>query len=485
MKTITLILAGLFLILTLKAEITEVKVSSKVENVTVFPGTAQVYRNGKFNIGAGISELIFEGISPGINSKSIQVKGIGDFIILDVQYRIKQPEPVLPSEVIIPPKVVKDIRLLEDSLAFIGFDLDGIINRRDVLSTEKNLLTKNKLVQGNSDTIPEIKEALDYLREQMNDINKELLRLAREEYRVNREKTRMETRLAELRAYNSVTSPPEIKKSSHQVVVSVQAEAATSGKMEISYIVSSAGWTPSYDIRVNGLDKPVQLVHKASVYQNSGEDWDNVSLRLSTVDPNQSKERPALSVLYLNYYVQQVVRAGSQMSRDLNRRPEIAEYELSRGDLAASTGAPAQYAYDFTSTVQTMTNVEYDIPLPYTIPSDGKSHVVAVGNHKLDAEYQHYIIPRLDRQAYLVARITDWEELNLLAANANIYYEGTYVGETYIDPGIMADTLELALGKDRGIIAERKKLPDTDVNQLIGGNRIKTVSYELKIKNTK
>jgi len=132
-----------------------------------------------------------------------------------------------------------------------------------------------------------------------------------------------------------------------------------------------------------------------------------------------------------------------------------------------------------------MTNVEYDINLPYTIPSDGENHKVAVQNYELETDYYHYLLPRIDKQAYLVAKITDWGKLDLLPANANIYFEGTYVGETAINPSILQDTMEIALGKDRGIIIERVKDKDNVRNELIGSNIKKTIQYNIKLKNSK
>ncbi|MFH2094050.1 MAG: DUF4139 domain-containing protein, partial [Bacteroidota bacterium] len=146
---------------------------------------------------------------------------------------------------------------------------------------------------------------------------------------------------------------------------------------------------------------------------------------------------------------------------------------------------PATSSAQYAQVNQTMTNVEYEIDLPYNIPSDGLPHMVAVQDKELKAEYFHYLVPRLDKEAYLIARVTEWSTLDLLPASANIYFEGTYVGETSINTGIMSDTLELALGKDRGVIIERKKLTDENRNELIGSNVVKTVSYELKIKNNK
>jgi len=463
--------------------------NSTVKNVTVFLNSAQVNRSANFSLDAGTTDLIFEGISPFINSKSIQVKGTGKITIIDVKYRILQPEIELPTFTTLPPKIINDIKLLEDSLNDLSFDIDDILNKKEVLNLEKNVLLQNKFMKGSVDTIPELKDAMSYLRKQLNDINAELNKLKRIEFKLNSNKSEMQQRLNTLKAYNNQKNPEKSKDVKHQVVVTVSVDEPVQGKLNINYMVTNAGWNPEYDIRAEGTDKPVTLVYKANVYQNSGEKWENVKLKLSTINPNQSYAKPNLGVLYLNYLYNTVVLAQSrrEQMKEGNyagcvSQPAYLDDELEKNKMK---DVMANYSSDYTQAQQTMTNVEYDINLSYTIPSDGQYHKVAVQNYELATDYYHYLLPRIDKQAYLVAKITDWGKLDLLAANANIYFEGTYVGETSINPSILQDTMEISLGKDRGIIVERVKDKDNVRNELIGSNVKKTIQYNIKLKNNK
>jgi len=279
----------------------EKTLTSTVKNVTVFLNSAQVNRTANFSIETGITDLIFEGISPFINDKSMQVNGIGNITIIDVKYRIKQPEVKLFVVNTLPPKIVNDIKLLEDSLNNLAFDLEDITNKKEVLNLEKKVLLLNKFMQGTVDTIPELKDAMAYLRKQLNDINAELNKIKRDEFRLSSNKNDMQNRLNNLKAYNTQENPEKPEEEKHQIVVTVSSDSPEQGRLTINYMVSNAGWNPEYDIRAEGTDKPVTLVYKANVYQNSGEEWKNVNLKLSTITPNQSYAKPGLSVLYLNY----------------------------------------------------------------------------------------------------------------------------------------------------------------------------------------
>lgn len=478
------VIAGIMLLssISLFSQNKEVEIKSKIDDVTVYLNSAQVFRSGSFSLSPGTYELIFSGVSPQINDKSIQANGAGSFTILDVKHRIKYPEAVLPEENVIPPKIIKDIKILQDSIAKIQFDIDDYNSQGDVLRLEKQLIEKNKMLTGNCDTIPEIKDGLNYLRTQLLDINKKLIEISKNVYRINKIKERMNQRLSELQSYNTKVNPVKVENPVDQVVVTISTNAQTNGKVEISYMVNSAGWTSTYDIRAESSDKPLKLVQKANIFQNTGEDWNNVKLKLSTINPNTNNYIPNLSIQYLSYYVNR----GYNTTLDYSKKDrEYAAKSSAAGAAMQDEYMPALSSADFMQSVETMTNVEYKIPLSYSIPSDGQYHLVAIQNINLKTEYSYYVVPKLDKQAFLVAKITDFENYELLPGEANIFFNGSYVGSTSLNTSELSDTIELALGRDRSILVERKKLKEEKRNVLIENNSIKTLTYEISLKNSK
>lgn len=228
----------------------------------------------------------------------------------------------------------------------------------------------------------------------------------------------------------------------------------------------------------------MQLTYKAQVYQNTGIDWNDVKLTLSTASPNQSNVKPVLNTWWLNYY--------NPYAYDYKRkRSEGQNEDLSK--VASGSYAPtsvnaevdAMTAADFTVAEENITTVEYDIKLAYNIPCDGKTHFVAVQTKEIPANYIHFAAPKIDKDAFLVAKITNWDELNLAAGSANIYFDGTFVGESYIDPTNLSDTLDLTLGRDKNMVVTRVKQKDKTKEKLIGEDKVKTVTYEITIRNTK
>ncbi len=477
--------AMLFVVLNAQAS-NEKQVKSFVKNVTVFTQGAQVFRSSAVSLSPGVSDLFFSGISPFVNASSVQAGGKGDFIVLEVKHKIKYPEPAKPSETVVPKEVSREIKLLEDSLTEINFSKEDVNERKASLIMEKDMITKNKLSkgEGKSDSLPVLKDAMEFFRLKLNDINSQLARIKREEQKIFDKTSKITARLEVLRKYNNSEVPKTVYEPIHQIIVTVSADAAVTGTVDVSYMVSQAGWVPSYDLRSTTAAAPVQCTYKANVFQTTGEEWNNVKLKLSTSNPNRSNVKPALPPWYINYYLQQrEVILGARAKSPSNTNSSNNEMFDAKKDMDELS--PSQSAANYTQLIETMANVMFDINLPYSIPSDGANHIVPVKTSELPAVYYHYLVPKVESEAFLIAKVTGWENLNLLPGRANVFYEGTYVGETVLNPAVINDTLELAFGRDNGITVTRTKLPVKETNKLLGSEITKTIVYELRMKNNK
>ncbi len=467
----------------------EKPVKSNVERVTVFTQGAQVFRTTNISVGTGITHLVFTGLTQGINPASIQAGGKGAFVVTDVKHRVKYPEPVKTPAV--PKAITKQIEQLEDSLTELDFRESEIAERLASLSLEKDMIVKNKLAkgEGKSDSLEVLIKAMEFFHKRLGELNTLISKAKRDKFQLEAASNEVTQKLNELRAYKGDTEPEKPYQPDNQVVVTISADAPATGVVELSYMVSAAGWTPSYDLRASNTTEPVKLTYKANVYQSTGEDWKNVRIKLSTSNPNRSHIKPSLPIWYINYYTaQRATVTGSARGA----RPQSAdnagyitkdmEEVMSKRLMELS---PAESAANYSQIVETMANVEFAIKLDYDIPSDGNSHVVAVKTESLSANYIHYLVPKIESEAFLLARVTGWENLNLLPGNANLFYDGTYVGQTVINPNVINDTLDLAMGRDQAITVTRTRLKDKESNKLLGTDITRTVAYELRIKSNK
>jgi TonB-dependent SusC/RagA subfamily outer membrane receptor len=140
---------------------------------------------------------------------------------------------------------------------------------------------------------------------------------------------------------------------------------------------------------------------------------------------------------------------------------------------------------DYLTVKDNALNVTYIIDIPYDVPGNGKEQSVVLKESPVNAVYKYYSVPKMDKDAYLLGEITNWEQLNLLAGEANIIFEGTYTGKTFIDPASTNDTLNLTLGRDKRIAVKKEKLKDFSSVKFLGNNKKQVFTYEITVKNNK
>ena len=465
----------------------EKTINSEIDKVTVYLNGAQVERKGKVSLKRGINTMIFQNVSPYLNPKTIQVSGLGDYIILDSKKTIKYPKPVEIKS--IPTRITREIEKMKDSIKLLNFERTDVSAKLNHLNTERKYILANKIYY--KDTLPVLKESLAYLRKQLFEITELEHRLKIENDRLSQKIIAINGRLKDLNNYQHNNQPLDTKKPIHQIEVTVQAKKTLTGSMTVSYFVSNASWSPSYDIRVKNSNSPVELTMKGTVYQNTGESWENVKLTLSTNNPYKNKVKPELSVWYINYYNPNIgyyndAKVTPKRLNEAKRSVQTlsyAEVVTESEDYQKDNYAPsAVRSTNYTVKTQTMANVEYRIDLRYSIMSDNKAHLVAVNQQEISANYIHYLVPKYDKESYLVAQLIDWEELDLLPSKANLYYEGSYIGETRINP-TANDTLYISLGNDRNVRVKRTKDKEKSREKVFSNRKSTTVSYDLLVKN--
>jgi hypothetical protein len=131
------------------------------------------------------------------------------------------------------------------------------------------------------------------------------------------------------------------------------------------------------------------------------------------------------------------------------------------------------------------TTVSFEIEVPYTILNDGKTYTVDIKTETVPAIYEYFAVPKMDKDAFLTAKVTDWQDLNLLDGEVNLFFEGAYLGKSLLDTRSADDTLEISLGRDKGIVVERNKVKEFTSKRFLGNNKVETRAFEIVVKNNK
>lgn len=573
----------------------DLSLPSNIKKVTVFFQGAQVEHYVTTDLKAGKQELVFEKLTDFLDPNSVQVKAKGELTILSVRTRKNYEDLKMTNSEISELNAKKHKLELQDQV---------LRDEYDILSLDKSLLLKNRDLKGNDQglKVSELKEAYAFMHQKLTEINTRQTTIYNDLESLNKEMNRIDQEITSQRS-KPVTNYTEI-------IVEIDVEKATKGEFFFSYISPNASWKPYYDMRSDGIGKPVRLEAKALVSQTTGVSWDNIDLVLSTNDPYENSKESILNPWYLTYYnypqqknvytrqIPQYDYSGEKLSgevidastgeplpfakitfpsnpnvgavtdfdgkfeitvpkgekyvtasyvgynsiqlgitapylkffiqpqellldevmivledsestlsaEDISRMPQRSlesisirgarskrktkarsDAYLANGSSTILTGngaASYQWSNNVTTTVtQKDLRMEYAIQSKFTIPSDGIDHRVHISNYELPAHYEYHSAPKLDPSVYLAAQVSGWEKLNLLNGESNLYFDGTFIGKTFIDVNSTKDTLSFSLGKDSKIQVERKRILEKSTNKTIGSRQKFEVTWEIKVKN--
>ena len=457
----------------------ENRVIPVISEVTVYRSGAKVSSTATVRVPAGQSEVVFENLSPYFNANSLQVRIAGSSTLISAIFQMKTPGPGPES-----PRAP----VLRDSLVLLGDDLTRIRDERDVLNSENSLIS-NKMNQigtvlpGASTTITlsvtELRELSTFYRQRLMEIKDRLLQLAIKERKINELYRKIQETLTRLQ--------PNVANQTGEIILKIDAAAAQSVEITCTYLITQAGWTPLYDLRSEGLDKALRLTYKANVRNQSGFDWKDVKLHLSTANPLVNNNRPVLNPVFVDFrplYVQQgldkqlnevnTYNMAQVQTRDLSRARSADELD----DIVFNPAPPESNQDDF------ITN--FDLVKPQNILANGQDNVVTVDEQDIPAEYEYHAVPKLDAAVFLLAKVADYGKYNLLPGTANIFYQDTYIGQTFLNPQTVADTMLISLGRDEQITIKRVQPKDlTERKKVFSSSIRETYTYEIAVKNNK
>lgn len=279
---LSLLCAGL--LLAVKAQDT-LQFEPKLEHVTVFFQGAEIFGEAKINLAPGLHVLEFHNLTASLDPASIKVNGNDGLLIHGVNYRIKKDN------------VFEDARYkgLKKELDKLEEDYLSIAGENSLYDTERNILLKNSQLSNGEQslTAAQLKAAADLYRSRLNEIRLKQSTLKQKMDELNE---RIEAKREELNKQIQNRSKTHVS-----LYVKVENERPFNENIEFSYYSPLAGWTAEYDIRVESLDKELELVYKASVFQSTGVDWTDVRLKLSTENPKQNRAKPELNPWRLPY----------------------------------------------------------------------------------------------------------------------------------------------------------------------------------------
>lgn len=518
----------------LAAQNDTIPLSSTIEKVEVYRKNARIHRIAKTNVPTGFSNIVLENISCKLLINSIQVKIKNKQVALVAALPRMNYEEVFVKTKRSPQR----IGTIGDSLKILARVKREVAIEKSAISSVRQLMMSHNPLGSKKDsgfTVVQIKELMEFRKKELLEMDVNLLNLQEKETAAQVVINRLNVELSGLQQ--------KIEKSSGQLVLQVQTDKATATDIEVSYVIAGAGWSPVYDIKSDGIGKPLNLVYKAQVYQNTGYDWEQVKLSLSSSDPTMSHDRPILQPFRINMvpvaipdpqpiaqakkgntYIQyqgsgniileQAFPRGRRQSRNQYGQRDISSIvtttagvnEMDNGNYINSNasrsasnvyvdgmkvvgdvgnmGTPGEPMTNFDQTeTEGNSTINFELDLLQNVPSDGQPHVVTIKETTIPAEYEYHIVPKLEKDAFLLAKITEYGKYNLMRGTANIFFEDVYLGQSTLDPAVITDTLLLSLGRDKQIGIKRERL--SSESKKMGNNIKEELTFEISIRNNK
>jgi uncharacterized protein (TIGR02231 family) len=467
----------------------DLKLEAPITEVTVFQGKALVTREGKVDVEPGESVVTLKNLPLSISPDSLRVSGEG-----------LEGSMITGAEI----KVVYEIETIDIDRRGLEERYKAALEKQEVLQEEVNELNRQqsqleiaaenflesfpKALAYHKSNLEDHKRFMDYVISQRADLGT----------RVRERRKALEDVTKEVNAIrgNLDLSASKAGRDRNRVDIGIVAKKAGPIKLTITYAVNGASWEPVYDARVITDDETVNISYFGIVRQDTGEDWEDVSLVLSTAPHTESRDLPKLDPWYLSTYRPEPRREMFKRSRGMAK----AEACQAPG-MGGAPAAPMEEAYDkMAETEEEPVDLEiqtaevkesgeaivFKVQRKDTVPSDGQPKKLAVSIIDLKCKTEYLAVPKLTPEAYLKAKVKNTSEFMLLAGKVNLFQEDDFIGATNLSSVAPGEKFELSLGVARRIKVERELVKrDTEGTGLLKGSRKLTYGYNIKVENHK
>ena len=450
--------------------------TAKVKAATVYFNAAELSQNASATLPSGASEIVIKNVAVNLNESSIQIGAPASVTVLSVQFTnnyISEYESDAKSPALI---------IVRDSIVLVQKEIQKVNNTINSENKTIQLLDKNQQISGvNSGlNVAELMKMVEYYKNKQIEIANNINTLSEKQRKLNEVLQKLNNKL-------EVNANKEEKTSSGKLILQVMNQTAGIIPFDISYLTNNASWTPFYDLRAESVTSPINMMYKAQVAQNTGIDWKKVKLTLSSGIPNQNNQAPILSSWFLanQVYNEEVVVTGYGTNKRNQLQGSVYKETADQSmDMAAPVVMESSVS-NYTTVAENQLNISFDIDIPYDILSNGKVHSVSLKEIKLPASYKFYSVPKVENEAFLLAEIADYSKYNLLRGEANIIFEGMYVGKTFIEPNQTGDTLNLSMGRDKKVSVKREKVADKSGTKFLSAKKEQTFTFDITIRNNK
>ncbi len=453
----------------------QITAQSRIISATVFPVGAQITRTIPITLTKGKHTITLNNLPSGMIADSIIINPSADSGIkiksIDTRYMPVPEEEQAVSE---------EYKQLEEQL-------EKLNEEKTLLESELRTARKQQTYLDKLSNIPDSKTG-----ESQPDWASIFTLITEKTAEINRKTFETNKKLKDLRTKITLTSS-KLKQLSprqryrHNASLHIEAEKDTTTELQFKYQVHAryAGWQQQYEAHLNttaGLDKAaLKIIRSASIRQNTGEDWSNIKLSLSTSSPAQGTAAPDMDPLRL---VLSNPTRGRKYSSGNYPRNMVSQQAAQESDVRFFED-PVDKISIASKKSQVTFHTLYNVPETVTLIANGNRKQIPMGEFSAKPSLRAITVPRLKKLAYLSAKFTMPKNINSAQGTTHIYRDGTYVGKGHLPNLTSGAEYKLGFGVDNKIQVKHVELNRTKDRQsgILSSTRTEERHYRMTIKN--
>ncbi len=449
------------------------EIESTTKSVTIYLRGVKETRTANSQVNTGEQQILFTELPQRLNPSTLRL-GASDFVqIVSINHRLNY---ISSSEENNP-----EIKTVKDSMEHY---VDQVNLKQGVYTsilTTKQMILSNKVVKGETQGMEaeDLTDLLDFYRDKLNEINIKALALEKQLEVYNERKNKFSLEYSKLISGKAKTFS--------ELLVTVRSKQSAKANFSIEFYTPDAGWNPLYDIRNNGATEQLEITSHATMWQKTGFSWKNVDITLSTLDPQFNINAPDVSLQTLdlgvssnNYYNQ-----NNSYSQYKQQWVMMDSMKTNQNQFSSQREVPWGHTSSNTSSTAKGPGTEYKIATPYSIPSNAKDTRIEINRKMVSAMFKYKTVPKVEKAVFLMAIITGWDTLNYYPGTANVFNNGTYVGNVFLNTQTVQDSLELSLGQDKSFSVEYETIADKTFTNNTGSSSKRGKGFTIKIMNKK
>lgn len=468
-KTVAAVLCGVVLATAITGHARLIDAESRVVAVTVFSDRAMVKRVATVKLEKGENVVAFTGLPLQIVEDTLRAEGKGSAAARISGLSVRNVFPEDSSQA--------KVREIEAEIGSLERQVQRIDGRRSALAAQKAFIDSIRTGWGEriSKELTLGKPVTAELNEASRFVGESVLKVEDGLVEAQAEKKPLLDRIAALKRQLADIGGSRGKEVRTAEVI-VDASQAMTMNLELSYLINQARWEPVYDIRLAADGKSAELLYRASVAQNSGEDWQGVNLSLSTATPSAGSAPPELQPWNVHFpEVRPLAGHARKMSMvaaapaPMARMAEATEPEFA-ADEAALAPLPATHQSSLVSARQT--SVLFVVPKPVDVPADGSRQSSLIATEKIPVKAEFVAVPKMSEAVFLKSEVTNGTSYPLLAGTVNVFNDTAYVGKSYLKPVAPGEKFDLFFGSDEAVKVKRKAVRVKKDAGILAGNSV-------------